>query len=390
MEKVLVSLSIILLVFGDSQLQKTVLGIFGANLSFIPLVVLLLYLTYIEITKIKVNKMLIMYVILILVSSCFGVVLFFYNFSYLDFFKYFIIYSVLFVPLVINLKYKLYAYIFLFSFLVTGFSFLIPNISEITFFHGTENGNMRFRGLYSEASYYAATFSALWAIVTIYFRKNFFLIVLLSLFSFYVLFFVVYSKGILIAFALSLVLAVILNLRFNVKSIMFSLLVFSIIVLFTLFIVLPKLTMYFEVEKLTSLSTRLMGVLAGFYSLFIFPFGVGYTGYKEALISIYSFLRDWEYISFFEFSEIDSYISHESTAVSTKNFFSDWFVFFGVPGALFIYFYFNRIWSDVKDDYLLSFSLVLLLLMLATFVNGIGLYALSFLLGVIVSHARTN
>jgi hypothetical protein len=387
-EKNLTVLSILLLTIGNSPLQNTVLGILGAGLSFIPLSLLLTIRLYLMVVVGKVGKIQIIAFILIIISSLIGSVLFIDDLAYSSFFKYLILYSLFFLPIFLKLDIEIYGYAFAFVFIITGLSFLVPGISESEFIHGTENLNMRFRGLYYEASHFAATFAALGLIVAIYFKKNLYVLVFIALFTFYVLFFVVDSKGVVASCLLAIIFMFVINNKFRTRTVVVSLALAVLIVVISIFFVIPKFTLYLETNNLTSLSTRLSGVIAGLYSLFLYPFGVGFTGFKPALIGIYSSLSNWEILSFLDFSEIETYISKNSNAVSTKNLVSDWFVFLGLPGVIFLYVFLKKIWASVKNDFLLAFSFVLLLIMLSSFTNGIGLYSLSFLLGVIISYVR--
>jgi len=327
--------------------------------------------------------------LIVLTSSVVGSVIFYPDIQQLSFLKFFIMYSVFLLPIVFDMRDKLYGYVFIFTFVLTAFSFLIPDVSELSLFHATENNNMRFRGFFAEASHLAASLLSLGLISIIFYRKSplvviFVIAVLACVFSF-----VVSSKGILISITLSLIIYLLTKFKLTLRGLVYVSKIMFITFAIVYFVVLPEMFRYIEFETLVSFSTRLIGAVAGVLSIFIYPLGVGFIGFNEALLTIYSQIVDFKYFSDLNFTEINLYINGYSDHISTKNFFSDWLVMFGVPGLFFLYYYLKRVWlSSVNTDPLLSFSFITLLSMLFVFVNSTTLYHLPFLLGVIISHAQ--
>ena len=215
---------------------------------------------------------------------------------------------------------------------------LFPSIfNASSFFQGSyAHSPHRMRGLTLEAS----TFGFQVGIAAIFLARHYDLSRIMSFLLICVAIYITTSKGGLITFSLSFLIAVLFHKK-TVKTTK-SLLLFSFLVLSPILyleILLPAFSS--DIEKYNSSATRSTMILVSIFSLFDHPLGVGFFGYlpsiyengKEVIQSIEEIMPN-----VFNYKEVSTYLYFGAVkGVSTKSFIFDWLIYFG--GIFLFYLY---------------------------------------------------
>jgi hypothetical protein len=403
MSKALILAAIALTPFSDFPLQETALGFLGASPSFIPLGLLLSGMLVGAIFK-TIRLTVVIAILWVALVSIYG--LLYFGFQYgnenlLDKGVRLIVLLALFLsPFALNLDKKVVqmgstmALMALFIGL-----FWVDVLGNSMFLHSTPNENMRPRSFTLESSHFAMTLIALLTL-SLSTLDNRYLKLLLSMLGLGALLYsgskggvaiLVVSLAILIGFHVFRLVSV--NAKFKIKRIPAALIGIAAISIGLMFLfgrVVDGLLL--DMDYYTSTATRVTLVLSSLYVFYQHPLGVGTTGYLPALIhGISSSIEtlSTQFATSLNFSEVEGYVGAESDKyISTKVFFFDGLIWFGLPFVL-LYLLFS-FWLLVglfkKGDAVLFIGTSALLIGLATFSGGLGLYAVTFAL----SWARTQ
>lgn len=260
----------------------------------------------------------------------------------------------------------------------------IPNF-ETSFFHFTNNLNMRPRGFSLESSTLAITIGILGLLTAFFARKLFVKIFLIGMSG--LIIFLSGSKGGLLIFCFSLILSFLpkLSSKFSItKLIIFFTMFVSAISAFLIFFT-PILLRDFSRDLVfyTSTATRVTVFLSSLLIVAKNPLGVGFSGLipnlQFTIPDIVNFLRGYTLFSNANFSEVLGYINAPSDfAIGTKTFFGDFSIYGGLPFIIaFVYFHFillKRL-SKNPDNFILSSTIIFCFL--ALFLS-VGLFNLFF------------
>jgi len=195
----------------------------------------------------------------------------FISLSLIHFFVYFLlIYNL--SKLNLNLVKKV---VYSFFVLLTIAAF-IEHISpeKLNTFHSNLKNYERLRLFSSEPSH-AVLVYLIFSSITLFCVNNIFIRVVTLFFSFTV-FILIASKGAFIALILTLAISFLYTLR-NLKYISVILIMLTVILYIFISYIIPDLLT--DIEKFTSFSTRLSGLISAFLILFTYPFGLGYGSY---------------------------------------------------------------------------------------------------------------
>ena len=391
---ILLSVSIILSIMGDSILQNTILGTAGMNLAIFSSPFLLFFII-IKWAYFHFKKFL-AFIFLSLFSFFLSLI---WNiaheisFDLLLFFKLLLMYSILIAFIFSPYPKKMHKYFF-FAFIVTFFTVFFADISESMAIHGSPNGNMRPRGLYFESSHYATALYSFGLISSYYFSKiKRYIVIFLTLVGV----FYSQSKGAVGVIIITFGVTFLLNffyLRYNdLKKEVLLVLLFLLIagILTPYFISIISLSL--DSELSTSITTRFSGFIAGIYATVYFPFGSGLSSYGHVLPILLE--RSTEFINSnftfnLNFSEVNEYIYNEDgKGLSAKSFLSNILIIFGVPGVVLLIILIKNTLKRliIRDELFLIFNFLMGVISLSTFSDGLNMYPIFMLIGVSVYHA---
>ncbi|WP_107851131.1 hypothetical protein [Oceanimonas marisflavi] len=331
----------IFIVFENTSLSRYG-GVFTAPLAItlLPLVVLLWIIKIKRITALE--KRLLLFFFLSFLMSLFFIFVY-YNHEAFGFlvdrgWRFFILAS---ASLVFLLYFLLFDYntlwngVLLSSVVIVFVLFLnlvAPDFFNSTsFIQGTQAlSPHRMRGATLEASTFGFQVGVAGIVLSRYFAVP--KLLMFSLLSFLIL--LTTSKGGLITFSLAFFISLLSSNVINrrCKALLVSLSIFVIPFIFITF-VLPALQS--DIDKYSSVATRMTMIFMSIYTLFTAPLGVGYFGYLPSIYmngeSVVGFI-DSLYPGVFNFSEVKSYFIFGAVkGVSTKSFVFDWMMYFGVP-----------------------------------------------------------
>jgi hypothetical protein len=389
--KTLVYLFIILIPFQDFFTGKTLLGYIGYSPSFIPLILLIIYRCH----SILINKNFIK--------------LFFYIFL-LNFIYFFIndeliingenvvtksiklfTLTIIFIAPIFLINYNKISYIrnfvviaFFISLFPLCYSYFYSDMLDLNdIFHATSNGNQRPRGFAVESSLMGVQIVTLGLLVIYYYKNKYFryiifLIIILSL---------TYtdSKGGIACFTLAIIVTFLTFIKFSkIKTILF-LIILTIISYYIYNFIGEKIL--FDIENFSSSSTRIILMVSTFLIILFNPFGVGFSGYLNALnsyipesISLIPFQMNYD--------EVMSFINASSGQnISAKTILFNYAIYFGLPFLVLFYRYFKSqiIQLIQHTEKELFCNLIFIIIAISTYVDSINAYNITFTLGIIYS-----
>jgi hypothetical protein len=390
---------IILTPIQDSDLQASPLRFMGASPSFIPLIVLL-GISFLTVTiKHTITKKFLyaisLYLFLTLLTSVYSIVYFSGNLSTsLMLYKVMsnlILYSLAFYA-IFGIRYTdNILWPVLFAFTICIFGLISTNLLHLlsfsykSFFHYTENMNLRPRGFSMEASDFGATIGTLGLLVAYYLKS--YIRMLIIILTTGVIFYTS-SKGSDVAWILA-VASIPLFLFFHKRNFTYLLLsIFGGIIVAGGYVYTKGLLAM--ALPTSTIPTRLTMALSALYTITTSPLGVGFSGvipsFREAIPTVVHFLRDAG-LNNSDYSEVLGYLNDPTGKdISGKSFFFTMAIISGIPFILF-YFWFNatvvlRIWKTLEDPYLFALT-VYLCIALTTYVGLLNIYCLSVGYGVL-------
>jgi len=396
-QTVLIGLALLLTPFSDFPIQNTPLGFLGASPSFIPLALLIcIFAVGFLFNKNFLPISVLLAILWTGVVGAYGLLVYGTNFldeNLLDKGIRLTVLLLLFLlPFVLTYERKVlrYAGLGAMSILLGGVIW-IDMLGDTMFLHGSPNSNMRPRSFTLESSHLSMVVIALTTLTISTLARPIFQIVV-GLAGFAVL---VYSgsKGGLAVLIAGCALLVIFYFFYALFSGRLSRWIRYTVPLFLLggfalgylsHRVVDSLAN--DLEQYTSSATRVTLGLSSLWVLSQHPLGVGTTGYLPALVeNIPIAIRTLEVYSPIKlnFDEIQGYITAQSDKeISTKSFFFDGIIYFGLPFALtFVvatFWLLKSLFS--RREWVLFVGSASLILGLMVFSGGLGLYAISFAL----------
>ncbi len=290
---------------------------------------------------------------------------------------------ILFLVVVENLQNKLninkryYPFIFTYYLLFIVLLFEIYNPSTFnSIFHNSQNYN-RIRLLTLESSTTGALIIVFFISTLHYYvniRKNR-KMVILSIIIFIIFVVTNKSKGLYVCLLISILFFVIKNLKINNLKSLLKLILSFIVLLVIYKVFINYIFQYFvvDIQKYTSIVTRIYTTFCAFKISLIYPFGIGTTLYpviytKELANNIYFFNH---LNSNLNLSEIISMIdSTTGKNVAAKVPMAQYAMYWGILGTIyFLYSYWFKIYKKVKEKSdILLFGYIFIFISICTYI----------------------
>ena len=404
LQNILFLLFIICIPFQDFGLQGTFLRVFGKNLSNIPLI-LLMILTFINFSLgSKINKKDFIYF--------FGLII------------YVIIYSLLMVSFNNNISFYLYKllsnsviFIFwLFAYVYTknhvqniGTYIIIANIIHIigwiisdilkinlgSMIHYLSDADYnRFHGFTSESSWFCFT-AVILGYLSIYYLKN---RIMKLIFGILILVFILFggSKGTLICIIISLLLYIILNKNYKIKT-KFIFLSGMIVISFLGIYYIVLNSFLLDLEEYTSFASRFSSILSIFYILYNYPLGTGFglflSIFKIFIVKAFDLLDNYIPGIVLVYEEIDGWVSSENGEnAAIKSIIFQYIAYFGIPFLIGFLYYIKYMIKNILYDERFLWLFIFIICGLLTFANFNydSILALGILVGNIEKHNKKD
>lgn len=389
---------IVFLPFQDVGLANTPLGVAGASLSVIPLVMLLMIqLAEWSLQKdLKINVLHLWVVsYMIVVTTVYfassGIVSYGENMVWKSIKL--LILTVLFASPISFINYEKFhniKYAVGIAFTLSCAGLLLPFLGLEWFdsnsmLHATPNGNMRPRGFALESSTLSIQIVTLGLLAMHFFHNR--LTKALLLIIIVVILMTIESKGGVAVFGLTVFLSILLLPKTASWKRMLGIIVGVIIMANAFYFILDSVTK--DLEEFSSTATRLTMAITTVLIAAHNPFGVGFSGYLPA---ISTYLPDAiNLINLpLNYGEVSSYIAQNSAKnISAKTFLFNYFLFFGWPFVIgFILFFIElvRRVRKVGSKHLLA-AILFSVLAISTYSDGLGLYNVSLVFGVAFNEA---
>lgn len=404
---ILVSL-IFLLPFQNFFLNKTPLGVFGSNLSLIPINLLFLMMLIVGFRFIKIYSIFFYFFYFILFVTFFSLLftdfivkdinIFFKSISnmvfYLQPFVVFYVFNYLFekAPRLLGLSItaSLYVFLFLLFYMILS-SYEIFTLDDNVILHGFENGNSRQRLFSLESSMAVTVFITFGIIASMRYENIFFKVLIISSILYGSV--LLQSKGGFVALILISIFSI-KSLELSQKILFFGMLVL-IVSIGSGWISQYVFSVQSGLEEYTSLSTRLTVILAAIISLFYNPLGSGFGAYlalfDHNIIEAKYFVE--EMFNYFglapNFSEVDSYFV-SSVAYSTKSMLFNSIMFFGWFGLFLFYYFHVKIYKKIGGNITVKILFLFLLIAHVFFVDSLYLYNFWFAFAFIYNYWRKD
>lgn len=390
-EVFLVSLIFFTLPFENTILQASPLGFYGASLSIIPILLLIIYTLFIN----NLNKTyfyILVYACLIFIGSFFLFSEYNYEVVFYQALKNLILHLTWFFIFFYFYSCKYFSdrnirnLFFLIIFIVLLSIFFRDFVDNFKLLNFEEIRNSKYRGFTTEGS--AFGFLVTSSILLYGASKN--LNIYLFLFLIMSVLLLIQSKGALVCFFISYFISLMMFSKRNLVKVF----VLSCLMFLFLFFVVGFVSNLFlsDIDEYTSLATRLTLITLGIKSIFFYPSGLGFSGYYP-----YFYNNGYDAISFvsesfpfaLDFSEVKSYfVKNVTQNVSTKSFLFDSIIVYGVP---FVIIFFKFIISGLKfsiiDRASLYRTILILFLVLALtfYIPGYGSYISAVTLGIVLN-----
>jgi O-Antigen ligase len=268
--------------------------------------------------------------------------------------------------------------------------FGLPALAENPVLHNTINDDVRPRGLASEASMFSITAISL-GLLSVHLTKARVGRFLLALLTFSLLVLSGSKGGIFTVFLGFMAIAVV---RLHAKWYQTILLIGAILpagggVLW----VLISRFMTTDTDTINgSFATRISMIMCSVIAVAHHPLGVGLSGFLPAvqryLPDAMSVFDSWFKLPV-SFGEVSQYLI-SSDAVSTKTFFFDLFMRFGIPFAIAYSVFIGHLVADLnrKEKTTLLIAVVAIVIATATYIPPVGSYACAVTMGVAINEAR--
>lgn len=379
----LIYIIILTLPFENTAFQASFLGVYGAPLSVFPILMLFIF----KIFKNELSKSFFM-------ISIYSVLIFIISFFIFNDFDYSIVLNQSLKNLILYLTWIFTFYFFLKTDKVSNFSisclsilmiliiffnlFFNDFLQAINFLNYVEIRNSKLRGFSTEGSTYGFLIICVFTLYAWVNKINIFIFISFLVFALLL----VSSKGAIFSFLLSYFICCLMFFKRNLLKTVFMFLsfIFSFIYLYSVLIE----QLFLDIEDYTSFSTRFTLFLLGFNSVAISPLGWGFSGYYP-----YFYIYGDEIISYISsfnlnFSEVkDYFVVGQTKSVSTKSFFLDSLIVYGLP---FIIIYFYLIFRGLKyslqeGDFYRALSINFILISLLFYIPGYGTYISAVALG---------
>lgn len=385
----------ILVPFQDFVLSKTIIGALGASPAFIFVVSVFIFGSMLK-YKVRIKKVIFVFVIFSWYILSLHVFLFDYTYgesSYFKGIKFSILYFLFILPFFFdykNVSETVIRYGVSLCFCIFLLSFVVSDLMRVNFsvFNASNKFFDRAVGFYFEPSMFSAAFISIfitWSIVKFKLysgscNKLMFIALLISL--------LFQSKG-----AIScVVLAAFLTSfsRFSIKG-----LIISLILMFTCIVGLYSVWDYILLLMSTTntFGTRFTVILSSILVLTDYPLGVGFSGFYYAF---HSYLPEAmgliQGVSPYQmkFDEISVYLNQtESTdGIGTKTFFFNMIYIMGFPFLILSGLFLNKYLSLARKANSSSsvFLIWFIILSLCTYIEGVGMYALSLSFSIITGY----
>lgn len=398
-EYILVFLFIVLLPFENSALQASSLGLYGASLSLLPVLVLFLYRLFCN----KIEKeffLFFMYSTIVFILS-------FFLFKWMGYDDSIILYQ----PIKNYILYLTWFYVFFFFknqenfisyirpinilFYITLFIiflsvYFFDFINSISFLSYSDIRNSKPRGFSLESSTFGFFVSVVFLLYMWVNKKNLALILFLL---FFCLIFI-QSKGSLSSIFIALIISSLLLMKRNFLINIVYILIAMTIYFLTVDLILSWFLV--DIETYTSFATRIVLILLGLYSVFFSPLGWGFSGYYPHFYlnidKIIHVVNDVSPMNL-NFSEVIDYsVVGNFQSVGTKSFFMDCLIVYGLPFLFFMLFYLRNIYRCIviNNDYNRMLLLIFLLIALTFYNSSFGMYIGAFALGLIFNRKIRN
>lgn len=381
---ILFALFILCIPFQDFGLQDTFLRVFGKNLSNIPLILLIVLSFINSLLGEKISKRDFM--------IFFGIII------------YMVIYSLLVITNhinddnIISYVYKIvsnsiififWLYIYIYTKNHTkkiGKYIIIANIIHIVGWIICDIlkinlGNMihylsdadynRFHGFTSEASLFCFT-SVILGFLSIYYTKN---KIIRIIFGILILLFIIFggSKGTLVCILISLLLYIILNKNYKIKTkfIFFS----GIIIISFLGIYYILLNSFLlDLEESTSFASRFSSILSVSYILYDYPLGTGFglflPVFKIFIVKAFDLLNSYIPGIVLICEEIDNWISNENGENAViKSIIFQYIAYFGIPFLIGFLYYIKYMIKNILYDEKFLWLFIFIICGLLTFAS---------------------
>lgn len=396
-ERVLIWGAFIALPFTDSPLSTTPLGFLGASPSFIPLGLLICLYSL----GFMLNRLCLPLTVLLAVlwAGAIGVYgLWVYGSSAVGEnlvdkgLRLAVLLALFFMPFALMLRHRAMRYGSLGALLILlGGVVWVDVLGNTMFLHGSPNGNMRPRGFTLESSHLSMIVIALTTLSISTLRRPV-LQLAVGAIGLAVLVYSGSKGGVAVLIAGCALLAVFyLTYAFffgRISRWIGYMLPFVAIAGFGLSALSQQVVegIVGDLEQFTSSATRVTLVFSSLRVVSQHPLGVGTTGYLPALVeNIPPAIRTLEVYSPIKlnFEEVEAYTASQSDQdISTKSFFFDGLIYFGIPFGL--AFTVGSLWLLMnlfrRREWVLFVGSAALILGLVVFSGGLGLYAISFAL----------
>lgn len=391
-EYLLIFFIIILLPFENSFLQESFLGIYGASLSVIPVVLLFIF----KLINNKIQKeffYFFLYSIFIFIFSALVFYLLGYNESIVLFqpLKNLILYTTWFYiffyfknyKCVEDLKTPIRILFYLIVFLSVISVFFTDFLNGLKLLNYQEDRNQRPRGFSLEASTFGFLLICIFLLYSWIKKKN--LLVYISILSLILI--GIGTKGGLSLLLISFFICSLVLFKRNIlKNIMYIILFF---IIYLLVFDLLKNQFISDLENYTSIATRSTLFLLGWLSVVYSPVGMGFSGYYpyfyNNIDNIISIIRGTLQFNL-NFYELESYSKIGNFEnIGTKSFILDCIITYGIPFIIISFLYIKDIikFSVINDQYYRLFFLIFLLLALMFYNSSFGMYIGAFSMGLL-------
>ncbi|RQW63886.1 hypothetical protein [Vibrio viridaestus] len=262
---------------------------------------------------------------------------------------------------------KSYFYIGVSVLVILIINVVAPSIvNNVSFLQGTPAYSPdRLRGFTLEASTFGFQLCVGILMLSCYFRLSISYVIPITM----SLLILTTSKGALSSLLLATGIAVVINSQNKVLKVFVAAL--SIVVGIYIFQTLLQSQFTSDIQKYTSVSTRGTMILTAVWSLFYNPLGVGFFGYFDSIYTngprVISVLSH-NFVNLFNFKEVASYFIWGTVqSVSTKTFFFDWVIYFGLF-TVFLYTKFIALLiKQAKNEGIVQLVMIVFVLLSITF-----------------------
>lgn len=368
-------LFVLFIPFQDCGLQGTFLRYFGANLSNIPLMVVIFISIFKFLLGEKVDKKVFVFytsISIYIIGYSLLVTISYINDSSIGFYLYKILSnSIIFI-------FWLFAYIYAKKYadnigkyiiganIIHIIGWILCDILKLDLGKGIHYAQVvdysRFHGFTLEASYFCFT-AVLLGILSIYYIKNKFI---KFIFGIFVLVFVICggSKGTMVCIFISIIIYILLSKKYRIVT-KIILLVISLLISFLGFYYILLNAFFIDLEESTSFASRVSSILSVFYILQDYPLGTGLGTFlpvfQISITKAFDLLNEYIPGIVLAYKEIDNWISNErGEGAVIRSIVFQYIAYFGIPFLLgFIYYVKYMIKNIFKDKYTWLFIFIL-------------------------------